>query len=252
MYEKVNDNLKKMSFTEHLLELRKRILICLCCFVVCLVVLSPFMNELFLFISDPLIKALPQGTQLLAVGVIAPVMGPLKVLLFTSFFFSLPFIVYELWLYLAPALYRREKKFVFPLVISSFVMFLLGIVYCYFFVFGLLFRFISSFAPNTISFAPDIDSYLSFVLHMFFSFGIAFEVPVAVVVLRALGVLNQEKMKRFRRYVIVGAFALSAIITPPDIGSQLMLALPIIILYEVGLLISGIFFSDSLVSQEDN
>ena len=144
-------------------------------------------------------------------------------------------------MFLSPALFKKEKKFVIPLVISSLLMFATGVAYCYFVVFGFLFTFIASFSPDAINFAPDIDSYLSFVLHMFIAFGATFEVPVAVTLLASMNVVSLEKLKKFRRYLIVVAFAIAAVLTPPDIASQLLLALPIIILYEVGIVIATIF-----------
>ncbi|MBP7277318.1 MAG: twin-arginine translocase subunit TatC, partial [Succinivibrio sp.] len=148
----------------------------------------------------------------------------------------------QIWEFFSPGLYKHEKKVVIPFIISSVFMFVLGIAYCYFIVFGFLFKFIASFSPESISFAPDIDSYISFVLHMFLAFGITFEVPVAVILLSALNVVTPTKLKKFRRYLIVIAFLIAAILTPPDITSQLMLALPIIILYEIGVVISYVLF----------
>ncbi|MBQ8478661.1 MAG: twin-arginine translocase subunit TatC [Succinivibrio sp.] len=233
--------LKSMSLTAHFLELRKRIVLILLGLICCTIALSPFTNTLFEYFSKPLMQALPQGAQLLSVSVIAPVLGPLKILLFCAFCLSLPFAVYQIWMFLSPALFKKEKKFVIPLVISSLLMFASGVAYCYFVVFGFLFTFIASFSPDAINFAPDIDSYLSFVLHMFIAFGATFEVPVAVTLLASMNVVSLEKLKKFRRYLIVVAFAIAAVLTPPDIASQLLLALPIIILYEVGIVIATIF-----------
>lgn len=237
MSDKSSEQLKSMSITEHLLEFRKRLMLIITGIVVCIVALSPFMKELFDCASAPIMSILPENSQLLAVGVTAPVMGPLKVLLFFAFFISLPFTLYQIWAFIVPALYKKEKKIIISIVISSFVMFSLGIIYCYFVVFGMVFSFISSFSPETISFAPDINSYISFVLHMFIAFGVAFEVPVAVVALCKAGITTTEKLVKFRKYIIVASFAVSAVVTPPDVFSQLLLALPIIILYETGLVL---------------
>ncbi len=235
------ESLQSMSLTAHFLELRKRIVLILLGLICCSIALSPFTNTLFEYFSKPLMQSLPQGAQLLSVSVIAPVLGPLKILLFCAFCLSLPFTVYQIWMFLSPALFKKEKKFVIPLVISSLLMFATGVAYCYFVVFGFLFTFIASFSPDAINFAPDIDSYLSFVLHMFIAFGATFEVPVAVTLLASMNVVSLEKLKKFRRYLIVVAFAIAAVLTPPDIASQLLLALPIIILYEVGIVIATIF-----------
>lgn len=235
------DASSSMSLTSHLLELRGRIVKAVLAFIIVTVCLIPFMQELFAYLSDPLMKALPDGTKLLAVGVVSPVLGPLKTVLFCAFTISLPFIVYELWMFAAPGLYKREKRVLIPLLISSFLMFIAGICYCYFIVFHFIFHFISGFAPVAVNFAPDIDSYISFAIHLFLAFGIAFEVPIAVIVLTALNVVSLEKMRHLRRYVIVGVVAIAAVITPPDVASQLLLAVPMIVLYEFGLILSALF-----------
>lgn len=242
MKEASSEKLQSMTVTEHLLELRKRILLIVIGIVICTAALAPFMQLLFNYLSKPLLSALPQGTQLLSVSVIAPVMGPLKVLLFSAFCISFPFTLLQIWEFFSPGLYKHEKKVVIPFIISSVFMFILGVAYCYFIVFGFLFKFIASFSPESISFAPDIDSYISFVLHMFLAFGITFEVPVAVILLSALNVVTPTKLKKFRRYLIVIAFLIAAVLTPPDVTSQLMLALPIIILYEIGVVFSYVLF----------
>lgn len=236
MVDRASEQLKSMSITEHLLEFRKRLMLIIAGIVVCIAALSPFMKELFDYASAPIMSILPDNSQLLAVGVTAPVMGPLKVLLFSAFFISLPYTLYQIWAFVVPALYKKEKKIIIAIVISSFMMFSLGICYCYFVVFGMVFSFISSFSPQAISFAPDINSYISFVLHMFIAFGAAFEVPVAVVALCKAKIASREKLVSFRKYIIVASFAVAAVVTPPDVFSQLLLALPIIILYETGLI----------------
>lgn len=233
-----------MPLTTHLLELRKRVVYIFLGMVLCLIVLFPFMSTLFNYVSEPLLAVLPKGTQLLSVSVIAPVMGPLKVLFFSAFSLCFPFIIYQIWAFVSPGLYKKEKKIVVPVVLSSMLMFCCGVAYCYYVVFDFLFQFISKFSPESISFAPDIDSYISFVLHMFIAFGITFEVPVIVFILRAIRITSLEKLKKFRKFLIVIAFAVAAVFTPPDVASQLLLALPIIVLYEIGLLISSIFIRD--------
>ncbi|MGN1280558.1 MAG: twin-arginine translocase subunit TatC [Succinivibrio sp.] len=250
MHKDTDEKLKTMSVTEHLLELRRRLMFILLGIALVLAALFPFMQQIFDFVAKPLMESLPQGTQLLAVSVVAPVMGPLKVLLFTAFFISLPFTAYQIWMFAAPALYRHEKKLVIPLVISAFVMFALGVAYCYFVVFGMVFRFIAGFSPESIAFAPDISSYIGFVLHMFIAFGLTFEVPVAVLVLCSTGTVTPASLSRFRRYLIVAAFAISAVITPPDVCSQLMLALPVVLLYEVGLLLAKLCFGSKMPSEK--
>ncbi len=239
-----SEKLDTMPLTSHLLELRKRVVYIFLGMVLCLIVLFPFMSTLFNYVSEPLLAVLPKGTQLLSVSVIAPVMGPLKVLFFSAFSLCFPFIIYQIWAFVSPGLYKKEKKIVVPVVLSSMLMFCCGVAYCYYVVFDFLFQFISKFSPESISFAPDIDSYISFVLHMFIAFGITFEVPVIVFILRAIRITSLEKLKKFRKFLIVIAFAVAAVFTPPDVASQLLLALPIIVLYEIGLLISSIFIRD--------
>ena len=204
--------------------------------------LLPFTKELFSLAGAPLLKALPQGTSLLAVGVISPVMGPLKLVLFVAFAVSLPWVLWQLWQFVAPGLYKKEKKSALIFVISSLCMFAAGTAYCYFVVFNFLFPFIASFAPQSISFAPDVESYISFMLHMFVSFGLAFETPVALCFLICFDITSPETLKLARRYIIVGAFALPAVLSPPDVTSQLLLALPLIALFEAGMMISTLLF----------
>lgn len=239
-----SEKLDTMPLTSHLLELRKRVVYIFLGMVLCLIVLFPFMSTLFNYVSEPLLAVLPKDTQLLSVSVIAPVMGPLKVLFFSAFSLCFPFIIYQIWAFVSPGLYKKEKKIVVPVVLSSMLMFCCGVAYCYYVVFDFLFQFISKFSPESVSFAPDIDSYISFVLHMFIAFGITFEVPVIVFILRAIRITSLEKLKKFRKFLIVIAFAVAAVFTPPDVASQLLLALPIIVLYEIGLLISSIFIRD--------
>ena len=187
-----------------------------------------------------LLVALPQGAKLLATGVIAPFMVPLKVTLFVAFVIALPYVLWQLWGFIAPGLYRKEKKLAAPIIISSLVMFFLGMAYCYFIVFRMVFQFIAGFSPNSVNFAPDIDSYFSFVLALL-AFGLTFEVPIIVVVLNRMGITSISKLKKARPYMVVGAFVLAAIVTPPDVLSQCLLALPLVILYQVGIWLCAVF-----------
>ena len=185
--------------------------------------------------------SLPQGTNMIATSVISPFMVPLKVTLMAGFLLALPVVLYQLWAFVAPGLYSHEKRLVLPLVVSSTVLFFAGVAFCYFFVFGKVFHFIQSFAPKSITASPDIEAYLSFVLTMFIAFGAAFEVPVVVVVLARMGVVSVDKLKEFRGYFIVVAFIIAAVITPPDVVSQLSLAIPMCLLYEVGIVAAKFF-----------
>jgi len=228
------------SFMSHLVELRDRLLRSLIAIAVVIGILCiyPGPGEIYDILAAPLTKALPEGTKMVAIGVITPFMVPLKVTAMVAFVLSLPFILYQAWSFIAPGLYAHEKRLGIPLIVSSTLLFIAGMAFCYFFVFGQVFSFINSFAPKSITPAPDIEAYLSFVMTMFLAFGLAFEVPVALVVLVKLGVVTVEKLKEWRSYFIVGAFVVAAVVTPPDVVSQLALAIPMCLLYEVGILAS--------------
>jgi sec-independent protein translocase protein TatC len=226
------------SFMSHLVELRDRLLRSLIAIAVMLGILClyPGPGEIYDILAAPLTAALPEGTKMVAIGVITPFMVPLKVTMMVAFVLTLPFILYQVWSFIAPGLYAHERRLGIPLIISSSFLFLLGMAFCYFFVFGQVFHFISSFAPKSITPAPDIEAYLSFVMTMFLAFGLAFEVPVALVVMVKLGVVTIAQLKEWRSYFIVGAFVVAAVVTPPDVVSQLALAIPMCLLYEVGIL----------------
>lgn len=230
------------SFISHLVELRDRLLRSLIAIAVVLggLCIYPGPGEIYDFLAAPLTKALPEGTKMVAIGVITPFMVPLKVTGMVAFVVALPFILYQAWAFIAPGLYAHEKRLGIPLIFSSTVLFLAGMAFCYYFVFGQVFSFIASFAPKSITPAPDIEAYLSFVMTMFLAFGIAFEVPVALVVLVKLGVVSVDKLKEWRSYFIVGSFVVAAVVTPPDVVSQLALAIPMCLLYELGILVSGL------------
>ena len=193
------------------------------------------MKHIFDFLSQPLMAALPQGVKMLSTGVVAPFFVPLKVTLFLAFLIALPYVLYQVWAFVAPGLYKREKRLIFPILASSLLMFALGMLYCYFIVFRMVFMFIAGFSPESVNFAPDIDAYFSFVITMFVAFGITFEVPIVVMVLNRMGVATYERLVKIRPYVIVGAFVIAAIVTPPDVMSQCLLAVPLVVLYQVGL-----------------
>jgi sec-independent protein translocase protein TatC len=226
---------EEQSFLSHLIELRQRLVRSAVAVVVVFLALSPFMRDIFAILSAPLMSVLPQGTKLIATGVITPFMVPLKLTLFVSFLIALPYVLYQAWAFVAPGLYQHEKRLAAPIIASSVAMFGLGMAYCYFVVFGLVFRFIANFAPESVNVAPDIDAYFSFVLGLFLAFGLTFEVPIVVVLLARFGIADVERLKTARPYVIVGAFIVAAIFTPPDVISQLLLAVPLCLLYEVGI-----------------
>lgn len=240
-----NDELAgtEQPFVSHLVELRDRLIRAVIAIGVVFGVLCvwPGPAGMYDLLAAPLIAHLPKGATLIATNVISPFVVPLKITLMASFLVALPVVLYQVWAFVAPGLYSHEKKMVLPLVISSTLLFLIGVAFCYFFVFGQVFRFIQGFAPKSITAAPDIEAYLSFVLTMFIAFGAAFEVPIAVVVLARLGVVDIVALKKFRSYFIVIAFIVAAVLTPPDVVSQLALAIPMCLLYEVGIWAAQIF-----------
>jgi sec-independent protein translocase protein TatC len=231
----------EQSFMSHLVELRQRIVRAAVAILIVFVALSPFMKQIFDLLSAPMMAALPAGSRLLATGVITPFMVPLKVTLFAAFLISLPYVLWQVWAFVAPGLYRHEKKLAVPLIATSVAMFFVGMAYCYFIVFGLVFQFIAGFAPASVSVSPDIEAYFGFVMGMFLAFGLTFEVPIVVVLLARFGIADIDKLRAIRPYVIVGAFILAAIFTPPDVLSQLLLAIPLVLLYEIGIVLSRFF-----------
>ena len=243
----------EQPFVAHLVELRDRLIRATVAIGVCFAVLSfwPGPGNLYDLLAAPLVAHLPKGATLIATNVISPFLVPLKITLMAAFLLALPVVLYQAWAFVAPGLYTHEKRLVLPLVISSTLLFFLGIGFCYFFVFGKVFTFIQSFAPKSITAAPDIEAYLSFVLTMFIAFGSAFEVPVVVVVLARIGMVSIEKLKSFRAYFIVLAFIIAAILTPPDIVSQLALAIPMCLLYEIGIWAAQIFIRHTQAPAEE-
>jgi sec-independent protein translocase protein TatC len=229
------------TFVSHLVELRNRIMKASVAVIVVFLCMMPWAGDIYDFLAYPMMVALPAGSKMIATGVITPFLVPIKVTLLGAFMVALPWVLYQLWAFVAPGLYTHEKRLIAPLVISSSLLFLTGVAFCYFLVFQVVFKFINNFAPKSISVAPDIESYFGFVMTMFIAFGITFEVPIVVVVLVRMGLVTVQKLKEIRPYVVVGAFVIAAIVTPPDIMSQLLLAIPLCLLYEVGILIAPMF-----------
>ncbi len=238
MSDTAPDSTPEESFISHLVELRDRLLRSVIAIAVMIGILAiyPGPAAIYDFLAAPLTAALPEGTNMIAIGVITPFMVPLKVTAMLAFVLALPFILYQAWSFIAPGLYAHEKRLGIPLIVSSTLLFIIGMAFCYYFVFGQVFSFISSFAPKSITPAPDIEAYLSFVMTMFLAFGFSFEVPVALVVMVKLGVVSVDKLKEWRSYFVVGAFVVAAVVTPPDVVSQLSLAIPMCLLYELGIL----------------
>ena len=243
----------EQPFVSHLVELRDRLIRASIAIGICFGVLSffPGPGALYDLLAAPLVAHLPKGGTLIATNVISPFLVPLKITLMAAFLVALPVVLYQAWAFVAPGLYTHEKKLVLPLVVSSTLLFFLGVGFCYFFVFGKVFTFIQSFAPKSVSAMPDIEAYLSFVLTMFIAFGAAFEVPIVVVVLARIGMVSIERLKAFRSYFIVLAFIIAAILTPPDIVSQLALAIPMCLLYEVGIWAAVIFIKHTQAPAEE-
>lgn len=226
-------------FIAHLIELRSRLLRSVVVLVVVFLCLFPWASDLYALLAQPLLAKLPQGGQMIATDVTTPFFVPLKVALMAAFLISLPYILYQIWCFIAPGLYEHEKRWIFPMVAASLVLFFCGMAFAYFLVFPVVFGFITASAPHGVAVMTDIDKYLSFVLTMFLAFGVTFQVPVGVVVLVKMGFVSVAKLKEIRRYVFVGAFVVGAIFTPPDVVSQFMLAMPLWLLYEAGIVVSG-------------
>ena len=229
------------SFMSHLVELRSRLMRAVGAVLVLFVVFAfawPGAGVIYDFLAVPLMSALPQGAKMIATGVITPFMVPMKVAALAAFVVALPYVLYQAWAFVAPGLYEHEKKFALPLIVGSTVLFILGMAFCYYIVFESVFSFIHGFAPASITPAPDIDAYFSFVLTMFLAFGVTFEIPIVVIVLVRMGIVTVQQLHDARPYFIVGAFVVAAVVTPPDVLSQFMLAVPMCLLYEAGIFLS--------------
>lgn len=237
----MNDEPKEEGFVSHLIELRDRLLRSIVGVAVLFVALMvwPGANAVYDLLANPLINTLPENTKMIATGVVTPFFVPVKVTMLAAFVLALPYVLYQMWAFVAPGLYAHERRLALPLIAGSVLLFLAGMAFCYFFVFRMAFRFIASFAPESVQLAPDIEQYLSFVMTMFLAFGVTFEVPVAVILLARAGAVSVAKLREIRPYVIVGAFIVAAIVTPPDVVSQIMLAIPVCLLYEAGVFIAA-------------
>jgi len=228
------------TFMSHLIELRTRVMYAVVAVVVVFVALFmyPGASVIYDLLAAPMLASLPEGTHMIATGVITPFMVPVKVTMMAAFIVALPVVLYQAWAFVAPGLYRHEQRLALPLIVSSSLLFIAGMAFCYFVVFKTVFRFIATFAPQSITPAPDIEAYLSFVMTMFLAFGVTFEVPVVVVLLVRMGIVPIQKLRDARGYVVVGAFIIAAVVTPPDVVSQFLLAVPLCVLYEIGLLVA--------------
>tara|TARA_B100001778_G_scaffold298206_1_gene272159 strand:- start:937 stop:1674 length:738 start_codon:yes stop_codon:yes gene_type:complete len=231
---------KKNSLTSHLLELRNRLLIIISSILICAVLLSPFANIIYSFLSQPLLNSLPEGSTMIAVDVASPFLAPFKLVILLAVAITFPISIYNFWAFIAPGLYSKEKKFLAPILISSALLFYLGIIFAYYIVFPLIFTFFTSIAPTGVQIATDISSFLNFVIKIFFAFGLAFEVPIITLVVILAELTTVQSLSKKRPYVIVFAFILGMILTPPDVISQILLAIPIWLLFESGLVLAKI------------
>lgn len=227
------------SFIAHLVELRSRLIKAVGAVLLVFVCLFPWASKLYTLLAEPLLSKLPKGGQMIATDVTTPFFVPLKVALMAAFLIALPYILYQIWRFVAPGLYEHEKRLVWPLIIASTILFFCGMAFAYFAVFPIVFGFITASAPTGVAVMTDIDKYLSFVLTMFMAFGMTFQVPVAVVLLVRMGFVTVKKLREIRPYMVVGAFVVGAIFTPPDVVSQSMLALPLWLLYEAGIVVAA-------------
>lgn len=227
------------SFIAHLIELRKRLLNVAVVLLVVFICLFPWASDLYTLLAQPLLAKLPKGGQMIATDVTTPFFVPLKVAMMAALLIALPYILYQIWLFVAPGLYAHERRMVIPLIVASTLLFFCGMAFAYFAVFPVVFGFVTAAAPQGVAVMTDIDKYLSFVLGMFVAFGVTFQVPVAVVLLVRMGIVSIEKLREIRSYVIVGAFIVGAIFTPPDVVSQFMLAVPLWLLYEAGIVVAS-------------
>ena len=233
----------EQPFVQHLVELRDRLLMAIYGIVAVLAVLLfyPGPSHLYDLLALPLVKSLPEGSKMIAVGVVSPFLVPIKVSVLAAVGVSLPWILYQIWAFVAPGLYKHEKRMVLPLVAASTILFYMGAAFCYFFVFGQAFPAIQKMSPISVAVSPDIEAYLDFVITMFIAFGVAFEVPIAVIILTRLNVVTVEQLRKFRSYFIVGAAAAAGLVTPPDPVSMVALLVPMCLLYEIGILAAGVF-----------
>jgi sec-independent protein translocase protein TatC len=243
------ESLAEGTLISHLVELRDRLLRAVISVGILFVPCAIFSDQLFTLIATPLIEKMPQGTSMIATSLVAPFMAPLKLALFVAIFLAMPYILYQAWAFVAPGLYRHEKRFAIPLVVSSILLFYGGVAFAYFVVFPLMFAFLTSTAPTGIQIMTDMANYLDFVLLLFFAFGIAFEIPIATVLLAATGLVRVETMAKNRGYVVLGIFVIAAFLTPPDALSQSFMAVPMYLLYEIGIFLSRILLKKKLAQE---
>jgi sec-independent protein translocase protein TatC len=245
------ESLAEGSLISHLLELRDRLLRAVIAVAVLFIPCAFFQDELYTLIAQPLLQKLPQGASMIATNPVSPFLVPLKLAFMASVFLAMPYVFYQVWAFVAPGLYRHEKRFAVPLMLSSVVLFYCGIAFAYFVVYPLMFEFLATSGPEGVAFTPEISEYLNFVLLLFLAFGIAFEVPVATVLLAATGLVRVETMTKNRGYIILGIFIIAAFLTPADAISQSLMAVPMWLLYEAGVIMSRILLKQRLAKNAE-
>lgn len=248
-----NDSVESssMGFMSHLIELRDRLLRIVLAILLIFLSLFYWANDIYTYLAEPLTSHLPEGSQMIAIDVASPFLTPFKLVLMLSVFLGMPYILYQVWAFVAPGLYKHEKRLAGPLLASSIILFYCGMLFAYYVVFPLVFGFFTSVGPEMVSISTDIGRYLDFVISLFFGFGIAFEVPIATIILVAMGITTPAKLSEKRPFVIVGAFIVGMLLTPPDVISQVLLAVPIWILFESGVIVSSYLFADRLKEQAE-
>ncbi len=239
-----------MSFVQHMVELRNILLHSAIAILVIFAGLFPFANEVYAFIAAPIINVLPADSSIIAIGVISPFLTPLKMVLIIAVYLAMPYLLYQVWSFIAPALYQHEKQMIVPLVVSSTLLFYAGLLFSFYIVFPVIFSFLSSIGPSVVDFTPDIQYYLDFVLKVSFAFGVAFEVPIATILIIMFNITTIEKLKKNRPYVVIGAFVLGMLLTPPDIISQTLIAIPMWLLFEAGLIFAPMFKRSTPISDD--
>ncbi len=250
--EPEEEKLAEGTLISHLIELRSRLLKSAAAILVLFVALVPFAEIIFTAVATPLMEQLPEGATMIATQVASPFLTPFKMTLFVALFLAMPVILYQLWQFIAPGLYRNEKRFAFPLLVSSIVLFYAGVSFAYYVVFPLMFGFFAAVAPEGVTMMTDISAYLDFILTLFFAFGIAFEVPIATVMLVSSGLVSLKTLRKARAYVFLGAFVAGMFLTPPDAISQTLLAVPVYLLYESGLVLCRILGTERAEPQEES
>ena len=247
-----NSSEKSVTLFDHLLELRSRLLRAVLGVIFVFCCLVYFAQDIYQYLAQPLLKTMPIGSQMIATDVASPFFAPFKLTIVLSIFLAMPHILYQMWSFIAPGLYRNEKRLIAPLMLGSTLLFYSGIAFAYFIVFPVVFAFFTSVAPEGVVIATDISSYLDFVLKLFFAFGAAFEIPIAIILMCWTGVTSPNSLRQKRPYVVVGAFVIGMLLTPPDIISQSMLAIPMLFLFEVGIIIASFYYKEDEILEEEN